>query len=125
MLRGLLKVWTIVVSVVAVVVVAGWLRGAKPTAENAVGVVKVEGVIDDAEKIVEMLDDLGANDDVQAVVLRVNSPGGAVAPSQEIYDAVFRVRERNRSSPLSPGWPLRGATTWPPHAMPSYRILEP
>ena len=94
MLQGLLKVWTIVASVVAVVVVAGWLRGAKPTAENAVGVVKVEGVIDDAEKIVAMLDDLGSNDDVRAVVLRVNSPGGAVAPSQEIYDAVFRVREK-------------------------------
>ena len=37
---------------------------------------------------------MAKNDGVRAVVLRVDSPGGGVAPSQEIYDAVLRVREK-------------------------------
>ncbi len=62
--------------------------------KQAVAVVTVQGVIEDASDIVEALDRLAENDGVRAVVLRVDSPGGAVAPSQEIYDAVERVRER-------------------------------
>ena len=67
---------------------AGWL------ARDLVAVVWVEGEIYESDEIVETLDDLADNDAVDAVVIRVDSPGGAVAPSQEIYDAVGRVREK-------------------------------
>jgi protease-4 len=63
-------------------------------AKDAVAIVTVEGVIEDSRDTVRALDRLGANQGVRAVVLRVDSPGGGVAPSQEIYDAVFRVREK-------------------------------
>jgi protease-4 len=62
--------------------------------KNAVAVVTVQGVIEDASDIVRSLDGLTENDGVRAVVLRVDSPGGGVAPSQEIYGAIERVRER-------------------------------
>ena len=62
-------------------------------AKDAVAVVTVEGVIEDSRDTVQALDRLAGNVGVRAVVLRVDSPGGGVAPSQEIYDAVFRVRE--------------------------------
>jgi protease-4 len=62
--------------------------------KNAVAVVSVQGVIEDASEIVRSLDALTDNDGVRAVVLRVDSPGGGVAPSQEIYGAIERVRER-------------------------------
>jgi protease-4 len=62
--------------------------------KNAVAVVTVEGVIDTSDDIVKTLDRLGKNDAIRAVVLRVDSPGGGVAPSQEIYDAVLRLREK-------------------------------
>jgi protease IV len=67
---------------------AGWLS------RDLVAVVWVEGEIYESDEIVETLDDLAENEAVDAVVLRVDSPGGAVAPSQEIYDAVGRVREK-------------------------------
>ena len=67
---------------------AGWLS------RDLVAVVWVEGEIYESNEIVETLDDLADNDAVDAVVVRVDSPGGAVAPSQEIYDAVGRVREK-------------------------------
>ncbi len=62
--------------------------------KNAVAVVTVQGVIEDASDIVRSLDGLTDNEGVRAVVLRVDSPGGGVAPSQEIYGAIERVRER-------------------------------
>ena len=67
---------------------AGWLS------RELVAVVWVEGEISQSDAIVETLDDLAENEAVDAVVLRVDSPGGAVAPSQEIYDAVGRLREK-------------------------------
>ncbi len=61
--------------------------------KNSVAIVVVEGMIDDSGEIVEALDRVAETDAIRAVVLRVDSPGGGVAPSQEIYDAVLRVRE--------------------------------
>src|SRR5439155_231782 len=51
-------------------------------------------VISDAADTVEALDRLRQHDATVGVVLRVDSPGGAVAPSQEMYDAVWRLRAR-------------------------------
>ena len=55
---------------------------------------EVRGVISDAADTVEALDRLRQHDATVGVVLRVDSPGGAVAPSQEMYDAVWRLRAR-------------------------------
>lgn len=55
---------------------------------GAVGVVEISGVIIDSKKTLAKLDRLAENDRVKAIVIRLNSPGGAVAPSQEIYQAI-------------------------------------
>lgn len=55
---------------------------------GSVGVVELNGAIMDSKKTLERLERMAENDGVKAVVLRLNSPGGAVAPSQEIYEAV-------------------------------------
>jgi protease-4 len=65
-----------------------------PPFGNAVGVVELRGVIQDATDTIETLERFRTQDSTVAVVLRVESPGGAVAPSQEIYDEVWRLRER-------------------------------
>lgn len=61
---------------------------------EAVAVVEVQGVIERSEEIVSTLDRIAENDSIRAAVVRIDSPGGAVAPSQEIYDAVLRVRDK-------------------------------
>jgi protease-4 len=52
------------------------------------GLVRVDGVIEDSEWINQWIYALRDDEDVIGVLLRVDSPGGLVAPSQEIYEAV-------------------------------------
>lgn len=55
------------------------------------GVLEVNGVIMDSKKAIEKLERFEEDQRIKGVILRINSPGGAVAPSQEIYDAVKRL----------------------------------
>lgn len=64
------------------------------TAEDKLAIVRVEGVIDWSENIVGWIEEVRDNDSVLGVLLRVDCPGGAVAPSQEIYDAVYDLAEK-------------------------------
>ncbi len=59
---------------------------------NQVAVLDLEGIIFDSSDFVDQLKDYGGRAGVKAVVIHVNSPGGGVAASQEIYDAVRRFR---------------------------------
>lgn|SRR5690554_355598 len=60
---------------------------------ESIGVVEIEGAIMDAKSTLEDIRRFQEDDNVKAVVVRVNSPGGAVAPSQEIYEAVKDLKE--------------------------------
>jgi protease IV len=61
---------------------------------DAVGVIEVRGVINGADTIVDSIRRFAKADHVRAVVLRVESPGGGVTPSQEIYRELTRLREK-------------------------------
>lgn len=58
-----------------------------------VGVVEVKGPIDDSEQVVEDLRHFREAPNIRAVLLRVDSPGGSVGPSQEIFAEVRRLAE--------------------------------
>lgn len=55
---------------------------------SKVALVRVEGPIFDADNIVEEIKEYTENVSVKAIVLRIDSPGGAVVPSQEIYEEI-------------------------------------
>ena len=59
-----------------------------------VAIVPIEGEILDAREAVELLHKYAGNSSVKAIVMRINSPGGAIAPSQEIYEAIRSTRSR-------------------------------
>lgn len=59
----------------------------------SVGLIEVSGVLSDAEDTIDALKRFREADGVAAIVLRIDSPGGGVAPSQEIYSEVVRTRE--------------------------------
>lgn len=65
-----------------------------PFGRDRVAVVTIEGVITDAREVIEQLHRYRDLPSVRAVVLRINSPGGAVAPSQEIYQEVQKFRRQ-------------------------------
>jgi len=55
---------------------------------DRVGIVKIEGTIVESEPIIDKIIKFRKSKRVKAIVLRINSPGGMVAPSQEIYQEV-------------------------------------
>lgn len=55
--------------------------------------VEVSGVIQASKDTLGELRELRNDKKIQAIVVRIDSPGGAVAPSQEIYQAVLRARK--------------------------------
>ena len=64
-----------------------------PLAGSRIAVVNVEGVILDASATNAWIEKIHRDPSIKGVVLRVNSPGGAVGPSQEIYAAIKRLDE--------------------------------
>jgi protease-4 len=86
-------------SVFFVVIYAlGLLTGGHPsfTMTGKVGVVRIDGVIAGIEEITDQLDEFADDDSIKAVVVRIDSPGGGVAPSQEIYQAVRQLRNKKK-----------------------------
>lgn len=59
-----------------------------------VGVVELSGAIADGTALVRTIHRFSEKSDLVAIVLRIESPGGAVAPSQEIFDAVRKAAEK-------------------------------
>lgn len=62
-----------------------------------VGVVEVAGPITTADELTRQIREFARRDDLVALVVRIESPGGAVAPSQEIYQAL---REASSKKPV-------------------------
>lgn len=96
---ALLLAGTVAVISVAFFVVNLALSGDRPSLSSLsgrVGLVEVVGGIEDSEVVVEQLDRMERDSSVRAVVVRLDSPGGGVAASQEIYEAVRRVRDAGK-----------------------------
>lgn len=63
---------------------------------SKVALITVEGVILDSKEVIEQLEKYRENPSVKAIVLRINSPGGGVAPSQEIYEELLKTRQTDK-----------------------------
>lgn len=70
---------------------------------ETIAMVEVTGTIMDSKEIVRQLSQYRRDDDIKAIILRIDSPGGAVAPSQEIYDEILRVRADHKKIYASMG----------------------
>ena len=63
---------------------------------SKIGVVDLDGVILSPKQIVPQLKKFADDDSVKAIILHVNSPGGGVAASEEIYREVKRIRDEKK-----------------------------
>lgn len=95
--RSVIKriVWAVAIGLVLVMVVSVLFPDLDFSMEERIGLIRVEGVILDAQQATSELKKYGEHPLVKAIVLRIDSPGGGVVPSQEIHDAVKRVREKH------------------------------
>jgi len=65
-------------------------RGPALSFTNKIGVVPINGIIRDADTIIEQIIAFRNDKQIKAIILRINSPGGGVGPSQEIYTETRR-----------------------------------
>ena len=63
-------------------------------AGDGVGVLQIEGAIDDSQTVLAELKRFKDMPWVKAIVVRIDSPGGAVAPTQEIFQEILRSKKQ-------------------------------
>lgn len=63
---------------------------------DKIGVIPIEGMISDSTPIVDQLVKYRKNKNIKAIILRIESPGGGVGASQEIYREIIRTRKTKK-----------------------------
>lgn len=82
------------VGLIALTVMQGTGLGGLAWGGSRIGVIRITGMITQSRRIRLNLERYARRESIRAIILRVNSPGGAVAPSQEIYEAVKKAAAR-------------------------------
>jgi protease-4 len=85
-----------VFSLVYVALHAGGQQAGIHAFGDKIGVVDLQGVIADPSETVEQLRKFADDDSIKAIIIHVNSPGGGVAASEEIYRQVKRIRDEKK-----------------------------
>lgn len=95
-------------SIVAVVILIALSTGASlflgeapVVSSDKVALIKIEGVILDSTEVIEQLKKYSKNASVKAIILRIDSPGGAVVPSQEIYEEIRKLKARTNQKVIT------------------------
>ncbi|HTP05499.1 MAG TPA: signal peptide peptidase SppA [Nitrospirota bacterium] len=70
---------------------------------DRVAMVKIEGILLSSEHVVEELNDYADDSSIKAIVIRIDSPGGGVVASQEIYNAVKNAKKEGKKIIVSMG----------------------
>ncbi|PIE69972.1 MAG: signal peptide peptidase SppA [Deltaproteobacteria bacterium] len=89
MICGTVVAVSLLIGLVALEVGGDRIAGTRGSGEQ-IGVVDIVGVITDARPVIEGLRYFREQDDVKAIVVRIDSPGGGVGPSQEIYREIMK-----------------------------------
>ena len=71
-------------------------KGSFFSPRERVGVVEIKGLLTDSRTVIKQLDRYRDDDSIKAIVLRINSPGGAVGPAQEILREVSKIRAKKQ-----------------------------
>jgi len=71
--------------------------------KNRIGIVDITGLISDSLYIVNQVKKFRQDKRIRGIIIRIDSPGGAVGPSQEIYDEVLRTRKSGKTIYASMG----------------------
>lgn len=63
---------------------------------DKIAVIPITGVLTDSRRVLEQLDEFKKQEKVKAIVVRIDSPGGAVGPAQEIFEEIKKVRAHKK-----------------------------
>ena len=79
----LLVITAIILTAITILILRKWTPSI--SFYNKIGVIPIEGIISSSFEITSQIEKFRKDDSIKAIILRINSPGGAVAPTQEIY----------------------------------------
>jgi len=92
LLRGCLIMVLVLGAVFGLLAVVSKMQGFSFVRGEKVAILPISGLITDSEATIEQLKKFAKDDSVKAIVVRLNTPGGGVGPSQEIYEEVRKIR---------------------------------
>ncbi|MCF7886606.1 MAG: signal peptide peptidase SppA [Candidatus Marinimicrobia bacterium] len=100
------KIFTIIILGIVLLILIGLFTGVTNTdvkykGGNKVFVIELRGAISSSDKFVKKLSGYADKDYVKALVIRIDSPGGSVGASQEIYREIKRIRENGKPVVIS------------------------
>jgi protease IV len=91
------KALIIILSIVVLVFIVSFALGRRESPSGArIGVVEIEGVISGSKEAMESIVSFKDDPEIRGVILRINSPGGGVGPTQEIYREVIKLKSKKR-----------------------------
>jgi protease-4 len=79
---------------IAIGVVAWGFDAARTSMKPAIGIIEVDGIITESMPYLDTIKGFSDDDNIKAVVVRLDSPGGKVGPSQEIYSALLKLKKK-------------------------------
>jgi protease IV len=90
------KAWTFIIALIIVVIVLSLVAGRIGASGEKIGVIEIEGMISTSKDTMEDIVAFKEDPSIKAILLRINSPGGAVGPTQEIYREVVKLKEKKK-----------------------------
>jgi protease-4 len=71
-------------------------RSSRFTFGDKIAIVEIKGIIAQSSGIIEEIHQYQEDEGVKAIILRIDSPGGGVAPSQEIHREVLKAKSKKK-----------------------------
>jgi len=90
------KRYILVFIIICIALIWG-IKASIQSMEPAVGIIEIKGPIMDASETLDTINNYEKNNAVRAVIIRIDSPGGKIGPSQEIYSRLLKL---NRVKPV-------------------------
>lgn len=91
------KALVIILCLIALIFCVSLIFGlARRPSGNRIGVVEIEGLISASKDATEDIMRFKEDPSIKGVILRINSPGGSVGPTQEIYREVVKLKEKKK-----------------------------
>ncbi len=94
-MKKVLIFFIIIVAIIAILSLLLTLTN-KVTIGEKVALIRIEGLILDSRDVIKELKEYSKDNSIKAIVLRVDSPGGGVAPAQEIYEEIIKVKAKKK-----------------------------
>ena len=80
----------------AAAILGGLMQDKLQTSKSQIAIVHVNGILMDSSKIVRKLSKYRRDPKIKAIIVRIDSPGGAVAPAQEVHDEIDKIKESKK-----------------------------